>query len=99
MNLNHSTHVNDAHILEIAPGAFASSADSSHLGRRRVGFRPSFSTLGGIVLRSRSPSSFETGQLSPLPDQPHNHLFCSTRGHTPPTRPRSRDRSTPHARP
>jgi len=33
MNLDHSSHVNDAHILEIASGAFASSAGSSSLGR------------------------------------------------------------------
>jgi hypothetical protein len=77
MDLDHSSHVNDAHLLDIAPGAMAGSAGSSGLGRRRIGFRPSFSTLGRIILRAGFPKRFEADRLSALPDEPHPHLPCS----------------------
>jgi hypothetical protein len=49
MDLDHSTHVNDAQILNIAPDDFADSFSSSGLGRYRVRFRRRGSTLGWIV--------------------------------------------------
>ena len=88
MNLNHSNHVHDVQTLDVASGDFIGSVYPSSLGKRSVNVRPYGSTLDRIVIRSRSPSSIETGHPVSLPNQSHRDLIYSTRDLASSARPR-----------
>ena len=98
MNLNHSNHVHDVQTLDVASGDFIGSVYPSSLGKRSVNVRPYGSTLDRIVIRSRSPSSIETGHPVSLPNQSHRDLIYSTHGLASSARPRPRVPSSSYAR-
>ena len=99
MGLDHSSHVNDAHILEIASGAVAVSACSSRLGRRWIGFRLRGSTLVWIILRSPSRNRLKQATASLYQTSLTPTFLLHPWLRVPPARARSGDRSTSHARP
>ena len=80
MDLDHSIHVNDAHILEIAPGAFAGSAYPPAWGGDES-VSDYFAQRWAGLFSDPAPLTDSKQATPPLyPDQPHSNLLCSTPG-------------------